>query len=221
MPPVPEKEIYRYLGYHGSVPEDAVLSRLQGVLQALQSAAVPRLVYRRFPLQWVKGVPEAANLPLASEAVCRNLQGCREVYLLAATLGSGVDRLMARYAADSAADMVLLQAAAAACLEEVLDREEAALKQQLQGEGYTLRPRFSPGYGGLSLSLQEGLLDALSAGKHIGLHVTSGHMLTPEKSVTAFAGICPVGDTRVQHSCAACDMQGCAMRKQRTESEDA
>ena len=43
------------------------------------------------------------------------------------------------------------QAAAAAAIEAVCDEENDRLREEIEAEGLYLRPRFSPGYGDLSL----------------------------------------------------------------------
>lgn len=220
FPQVPLKEVYRYMGYKGRTPGRDIQSRVEAVMEKLRGAAQPRLLYQRFPLVWQKGNAQAAGFALQGQDILNNLRGCGEVYLIAATLGSGVDRLITRLALDSSADMVILQAVAAASLEEVLDQEEQAVKEQLRPQGLSLRPRFSPGYGDMPLSMQPRLLSALSAPRLLGLSVTDSLMLTPQKSVTAFAGICPLGEERVtQGGCGACAKEDCALRQDKQQEE--
>jgi cobalamin-dependent methionine synthase I len=55
-----------------------------------------------------------------------------------------------------------------------------------------LRPRFSPGYGDLSLSVQSDLLNVLDARRNIGLTLSDSLMMIPQKSVTAIVGLKPI-----------------------------
>ena len=55
--------------------------------------------------------------------------------------------------------------------------------------GVSLRPRFSPGYGDLPLSVQKDIISLLEAPKRIGLSLNDSLLMSPTKSVTAFAGI--------------------------------
>ncbi len=221
FPDVPRKEVYRYLGYRGALPEEDMRRKAEDVIEKLRQVAQPRMTYRRFPLTWQEGKASVAGFALEGGDIHRNLLGCREAYLVAATLGGGTDRLMTRLALSSSADMVLLQAVAAAALEEVLDLEEQAVKQRLLSEGLSLRPRFSPGYGDLPLTMQPRILEALAAPKLIGLSITNSLMLTPQKSVTALAGICKTGEERVhEKGCRACDKLDCPMRNEQLFLEE-
>ena len=51
--------------------------------------------------------------------------------------------------------------------------------------------RYSPGYGDLPLSVQPALLDALDAGRRLGVTLTESLLMVPMKSVTAVVGIGP------------------------------
>ncbi len=64
-----------------------------------------------------------------------------------------------------------------------------ALAAHFQKQGLYLRPRFSPGYGDLSLDCQPAFLRVLDAEKRIGLTCTASHLMAPSKSVTAIIGL--------------------------------
>ena len=55
--------------------------------------------------------------------------------------------------------------------------------------GRILKPRYSPGYGDVSLSCQNDILSFLDAYRKIGLTLTETYLMTPIKSVTAIVGI--------------------------------
>ena len=61
------------------------------------------------------------NIKIQSKNLAKNLCGCEKVVLLGATLGVQVDQLMKRYTYTNMAKTVVLQACAAAMLEEYLD----------------------------------------------------------------------------------------------------
>ena len=78
------------------------------------------------------------------------------------------------------------------------------------GDTDYLRPRFSPGYGDLSLECQQLLLDRLEAKKLIGLALTDGGMLTPVKSVTAIVGLSEEKNKcRNPKGCMVCNRANC------------
>ena len=77
-----------------------------------------------------------------------------------------------------------------------------------------LTDRFSPGYGDLPISLQDSFLRLVDAQKQIGLTVTTTHILTPRKSVTAIIGLANQPQNKRFRGCAYCSMfETCAFRK--------
>jgi len=145
------QEVARYLSYRGQQPDEAVRRLITECMEEVNGAAVPRSVCERFPLHYdtAEGF-SAASLRFSSLSLERNLAGCTEVYLFAATLGVAVDTLIHRAVILDAAKGVVMQAAAAAAIEAYCDEENDRLRRQTEAEGLWLRPRFSPGYGDLS-----------------------------------------------------------------------
>lgn len=111
---------------------------------------------------------------VSSRDLVKNLSGCSQVLLFAATLGMGPDQQIQKYSRLETSRAVILQAAAAALIESVCDEKNEELRLYYEGEGYFLRPRFSPGYGDFSISYQRDLLDALQASKFAWYHSDRG-----------------------------------------------
>jgi cobalamin-dependent methionine synthase I len=152
-------------------------------------------------------------LRVQSRGLSRHLEGCAEAYLFAATLGAGVDRLMQLYSRTDMPAAVVLQACAAALLESCCDEVQEAIATGLN-DGLTLRPRFSPGYGDLTLECQLDILRILDAPKKIGLFCTETNMLTPTKSITAIMGVRPGECQRMTQDCSNCNLTLCAYKKE-------
>lgn len=206
------KEARRYLGLKGEVPE--LEEKLRQAGELLLSTVRPRGVWRRFSLSRSGKQLSFAGIQTESHALFAHLEGCREVCLLAVTLGVETDRLLERLTLTDAALAVMVQACAAALLESCCDRYEEAIVAEVSAEKLFLRPRFSPGYGDLPLALQAPLLRALEGEKRIGLTVTGGDMLVPTKSVTAVIGLS--SDAGVCHAkgCATCNKKDCHFRRE-------
>ena len=82
----------------------------------------------------------------------------------------------------------------------------------LAEEGSYLTPPFSPGYGDWDLSVQGRVLDLLTAHKRIGLTLTAGGMLVPEKSVTAVVGLSDREEDACGQKCMRCTKTDCPFR---------
>ena len=197
---VPRAEALRYLGYRGAQPDQATAALLEARIRAVEEAADPRWTALEVPLTLRPGGVELGDWSIDSETLRAHLEGCTAALLFGATLGVGVDRLIARAAAGRVTRAAMDQAAAAALIEAVCD--DAC--DQLAGRypGKYLRPRFSPGYGDFPLSAQPELLRRLDTPRRIGLTATAAHLLAPVKSVTAVIGI---ADTP-----GSCHAGGCA-----------
>lgn len=122
--------------------------------------------------------------PLSSHALSRNLQGCEDAFLFALTLGSDVDRLLLRLSKLSGAEHFVADALASALTEAACDLAETMICSSLRHH-----PRFSPGYGDLSLTCQPAVLSALDAERNLGITLSPALLMSPTKSVTAILGI--------------------------------
>lgn len=72
-------EAIRYMGYHGTQPDEAVQARLTRCGEALQQAAEPKAIYRVFPLQHIDAQTfEIADVQFTAKiwhAICRAARG--------------------------------------------------------------------------------------------------------------------------------------------------
>ena len=119
-----------------------------------------------------------------SHDLYRNLLGSREAFVFAVTLGIEVDRLILKLSRLSPARHFITDALASAMAEAACDRTDNILSS-----GLICRPRFSPGYGDLPLSLQPEVIMATWADRRLGITLSSSLLMTPKKSVTALKGI--------------------------------
>ena len=211
---IDRREAYRYLGLRGAAPDAATAAAVDEAVRLLDAVVEPRQVSRRFLLKRTDdGALDIEGLRVESKALSRNLEGCREVFLMAATLGIGPDRLIARAQAEGAMSRAMaLQAASAAMIEAWCDDVNAELARQAKARGRALRPRFSPGYGDFSLEAQPGIFRLLGAQRNIGITLTDSLLMLPTKSVTAVIGIADAGEAACPAGCAACDKTDCSYR---------
>ena len=113
-----------------------------------------------------------------------NLRNCSEAFIFAVTIGSDADRLLKKLSLISPADLFITDGLASALVESACDEAEKRIKGDL-----VCNPRFSPGYGDLSLSVQPGVLKLLNAERLLGIKLNGSLMMTPTKTITAIMGI--------------------------------
>lgn len=196
------REIARYLGYGSAplLPEVAALAA--ACEEALFGAVAPRILGRRLPLSFLPG--ESRDLSF-------HLRHCVEGYLYGVTLGAEADRLLRRWAALDMAKAAVGQACCAVWLDDLCADYCRDLARTLEPGAY-LTPPFSPGYGDWSLSVQGDLLTLLDAPRRMGLTLTEGGMLVPEKSVTAVVGISDRPEEACGQKCMRCKKKDCVFR---------
>ena len=208
-------EALRLLGISGE-PDEELEAELEESYEHLLRVSAPRITYKIFDIKPEDGAiaisPALSLEGAALEELCR---GCERAVLLAATLGAGVDRLIARRERESISRAVILDACASAEIERICDEAEPSIiaGKVRNGEDIWLTMRFSPGYGGVSPEESVKIIEALGAGKSVGLSLTRSGMLVPTKSVTAVIGIAnePRKRYRTCDMCAA--FQNCPYRE--------
>lgn len=212
---IDRQEIIRYLGYKGQAPSQDILDLIEVCVREVESASEPRHVMRRFPAEVDGEHVAAGGLSLHSRQLAHNLKDCREVIFFAATLGTGVDRLLHKYLKLQVSKAVVVQATAAAAIEAYCNQCQQSIEAECAKEGLYVRPRYSPGYGDLALSVQGDFLKVLQAQKTVGIVLTEGDIMLPEKSVTAIMGLSYVQTGCHKAGCEMCGNTGCAYRRVR------
>ena len=212
---ISRREIYRYLGYRGIEPSEEIARRVEECLVRMMEAVTPRYAAKRLAVSFPEeGLCDFGVFRVNSRGLFRNLSGCSQVYLMAATIGLGVDRLIARANVSDVTAAAIYQAAGAAAVEAWSDEVNEKLLQEAREEGLFGRPRFSPGYGDFSLEHQKDFSRVLEMPR-IGITLSDSLLMTPSKSVTAVIGLsetdrrCPVS------GCEGCEMrESCAFRRE-------
>ncbi len=188
---IPPGEVLRYLGYRNQRIDPAMMSLIEECRAETKVLMRPGVVYRIYPLEKHGDQIRllTTTLHLQSSDLGRHLRRADRCAVLAATLGLAVDQKIATYARLDLTRAIVMDACATAAIEAVCDQVQEQLRAKVAPEGYRLTPRYSPGYGDLSIVHQKAILETLQAYTRIGLTVNEDHILLPRKSVTAFIGL--------------------------------
>lgn len=206
-PAVCEKEILRYVGCREADAETAVLMR--DCMTEIADKLTYKVCYRILTVAVQGDCCDFGIFTLTSKKLAANLQGCERIILFAATIGIEIDRLIARYGRLSPVKALMFQSIGAERIEALCD---AFCEDMAQEQGIGLKPRFSPGYGDLSLDAQRKVFNALDCARQIGLSLTDSLLMTPSKSVTAFAGITEARIEKLHAKCSMCEKKDCTFR---------
>lgn len=208
------KESLRYLGYRKQKADATVLQLVEEMLDEIHRIENKKWEYQIFDLKKQEdGTLQFGNIETQSKGLTRNLKDCEKIVVFAATLGTEVDRLQARLSIMDMAKAVIMQACAAAVLEAYCDACQERIADEVEKDGYYLRPRFSPGYGDFSIEFQENIMQLLNCAKKIGLTMTDSYMLSPKKSVTAVIGMSRTNEKCHQSGCEVCEKINCEFRR--------
>lgn len=177
-PAISESEILRYAGCRGG--DEATVALMRSCLDE----ARPQLTYRACARELCG--TELNFLTAPSHDMARYLSDCGSAILLSATVGLGLDRLIAKYGRVSPSRALMMQAIGAERVEALCD---AFCREVETSKKTSLKPRFSPGYGDLPLETQKHIFTLLDCAKHIGLTLNDSFLMSPTKSVTAVVGV--------------------------------
>ena len=187
---LPIKEISRYMGMRGEVLGDDVVSRIHSLLHKFLQKINCRACWMEVSLEISEHVVHMEHLTAESRNLAENLAHCEKAIIFAATIGIEADRFARAASYHAPMNALIFDAMGSTAIEWFCDRLCDKIADQYLC--YTLRPRFSPGYGDLSLSVQRDLLNVLDARRNIGLTLSDSLMMIPQKSVTAIVGLKPI-----------------------------
>lgn len=182
LPEVDKKEALRYAGIRNpSILPEELMQKFDEAISLLDGKISPRVCFCELD---VNDCDFGSSLDIK-----KNLRDSKSVIFFAATVGLDLDRVISRYEILSPATAVLLDAIGSERVEALCDEFCAYLKEAKRAEGFSLRPRFSAGYGDLPIEFQKTVFDLLDPYSRIGVSLNDSYLMTPRKSVTAIIGV--------------------------------
>ncbi len=175
-------EVYRYLRAKPSKELDELID---SVIEEAYNELNFYVSYTIVDLHCDGEKVKLGNIEASSRDLCKCLNGCEQAVIFAATIGSGIDRLITKYSRLTPSRALLFQAYGSERIETLCD---TFCDEISTVTGMKISPRFSAGYGDLPLEFQKTLFDILECGK-IGLTLNQSLLMSPSKSVTAIAGL--------------------------------
>ena len=187
------RETARYLGYkHGAEPSEIICELIDEAYGELCEVIKPEYIFEEYDFSRTDVGIIIDNIEFKSQKLLNHLKNSTSVILFSATLGRGVDDLIHKYSADDIAMAAVVQAVSSSMVESLCDIACDELKEQIKGEH---RPRFSPGYGDLSIIQQKEFFFLLPVEEKMGVSLTESFMMMPTKTVTAFIGVIKKDDS--------------------------
>ena len=182
--PFCDKEILRY-AQCADASEEVLATLSSCKSEALRSVSY-KVCYCELSLKIDGDICHIGGFDVCSKNLSKNLSGCSRVIVFAASIGIGIDRLIARYSKISPAKALLFQGIGSERVEALCD---AFCEDIAKEYGVSVKPRFSPGYGDLPLGTQKDIFALLDCERKIGVTLNDSLLMSPSKSVTAFLGL--------------------------------
>ena len=183
-PEISQKEILRYA--KTNTQDLAALSLARDCLSELENKLKYTVCYQILNVKIQGNICDFGLFSIKSADLAKSLKNCSKVIVFAATVGVEIDRLISRYTKLSPSRSLMISAIGAERIEALCDEFCVDMINQL---GLPLTPRFSPGYGDLPLETQKDIFNILDCNKNLGISLNESLLISPSKSVTAFAGI--------------------------------
>lgn len=203
-------EVIRYMGCKKTDIPDNILSLAKESAQKIESIAKGKACYINIPITLLDNNTIDFNvMKVQSKSLYKNLYGCNEVFIFAATVGIDVERAISYAQRFSPTEALALDACGSACIESFCDKLNRFLFDKVNKNGKFLRPRFSAGYGDFDINFQNNIASVLDIQRKIGVTVTDSLLLLPTKSVTAIIGICDEKCPKEKSKCEECRVLNC------------
>ncbi len=187
LPDVDRREWLRYMrARDGSAELDALMD---ACLKEAGACLTPRVCYCEVPVRIENGVVNLQFWQGESKNLRDLLTDCERAVVFAATVGLGIDRLIAKYSRTSPAKALCLQALGTERVESLCDAFCEDMKERVRENGEFVTRRFSPGYGDLPLAMQKDVFRLLNCPVQVGVTLNDSLLMSPTKSVTAVMGV--------------------------------
>ena len=204
---IDREEVLRYLEYKGQDIDNNLVEIIEECRNIAKDRINPRYTFRVYSIkQKYKGIIEleGTNLILESNDLYEILKDCNECILMAATLGINIEKDIKKYSCTELTKGIIIDSCATTAIEEVCDRVQNEIENNILKNGQYLTFRYSPGYGDLSIEKNTEILTILNGQKEIGLTITNSGIMIPRKSVIAIIGITDKKVEQDKTSCSTC-----------------
>ena len=181
--------------------EAGLLIEVRGIWKMYDYDSARRMIMSEPPLE------------IVGRSIEKHLSTCERVVCLAVTVGEAIEQAVtSKFGGKEYVKAMLLDAAATSAVEQAADQMEEVIRREVAREGFSMRSRYSPGYGDWGLDQQKELF-RLTGASEIGMRLSTALMLMPRKSVTAIVGLTRATvEKKSGHDCSECAKADCPMR---------
>ncbi len=212
-----KKLVCRYVGYSPDVePSPRIAALLDEYVENAGHLLEPSFDYALKDVREVRGnqVFIEGDVVFESQVISKLLSKCRQVAIFVLTIGGRLEEIAAKLAeGNMIVESYMLDAIGSSAVEGLAESVNDRIRERARQRGLAASRRFSPGYCDWSINQQEAVFRAL-AGKTSSVQLSSGCLMTPQKSISGIIGI-GTGDSGVTdyNPCKTCEKRNCVGRR--------
>jgi hypothetical protein len=149
-----------------------------------------------------------------SYVIARLLEQCQQVGAFLVTIGDQLEKKATSMANDGfILESYTLDAIGSSAVEKIAELVETEIRKMASAQGLCISRRFSPGYCDWSIRQQKELFRMID-GDSLGVQLTAGYLMIPQKSVSGIVGIGPsCVDIETYNPCRTCKKRNCLGRR--------
>ena len=194
---IPIKKSLRRIGYPSSqknLPHE-INKIFEKMLDLARNLIEPQAVYRILKVQSKDALEitfRETLFVIKSLKVAKMLLESKYVVLFMTTIGPRLEsKVTSLFNSGEPTSGFILDAIGSETADEVANTLHRIILNNIAADqGFSITPRFSPGYGDWSLAVQKELLEICN-GSQIGIAVNEQSLMIPRKSVSAVVGLVP------------------------------
>jgi len=219
---IDRKEVLRYAQ---AKDEENVSELLDECIKELGDNLDNQVVYDDFYANIDEDDLNFGFTKIKSKDLAKSFSNCKVGVVFAATIGMGIERLIEKYNKISPAKALMFNALGTERIENLCDNFAKYIANEYAKIGLMTKPRYSPGYGDVSLDVQKDIMNFLDCRKMVGITLNESLLMSPSKSVTAFIPLQDLfqmfdvveeggpSEDECTSNCATCKSHDCAYKK--------
>lgn len=211
---LPDEELYAYLGFQKSGPDEYLSQFIERLKQEALAVCRPRIGFRLLPGAQTdkEHLFLGKHLFTPGPIICHSMKGSEYFVLLVASVGKEMDTWMeAKRAGGDVMEGFVADALGSAIVEAVVAWGLNHLHAEQEKMGLKNSNSYSPGYCGWNVAEQQ-LFFSMLPPAFCGVTLTSSSLMLPIKSVSAVVGLGKELKKR-PYGCAICRKFDCFKRR--------
>lgn len=190
---IPREDVLRLLKHTktATVIDEKTSNLINKLIELGKGLCEPKAIYADYSVKTVgehSVVLEESGFDILGKSSAHHLWNAKKVTLFVVTIGQKIERQIDEFTKNAnISNAAILDAVGSAAIESCVNFLNDIIDTKAKEAGYKTIRRFSPGYGDWELKEQKGLLNQLNASR-IGVTLTNGFLMQPEKSVSGVIG---------------------------------